>query len=196
MVENYNEFIGMYSDVYEDGFCSHMINEFERISDSRIVRNRKETEGSRKTSKDDLSVNLNMKGTSISPFNDRCVNQVFTEGLQHCFDLYSENFDILKDLAIVCSEYKMQKTCPGAGYHLWHCEQGNGEMARRNLVYMIYLNDVKEAGETEFLYQKLRIPPKENCMLIWPASYTHTHRGNVVHGNTAKYVITGWFHLE
>ena len=195
MTENYNEFIGMYTDVYEDGYCSHMINEFERLLDSRIVRSRRETEGVDKIQKDDLTTNLNVKGASFSPFNDKCINQIYTEGLQHCLNMYCNKFDILKTVDIVGSEYKMQKTSPGSGYHLWHAEQGNDLMSNRCLVYMLYLNDITAAGETEFLYQQLRIPPKENCMVIWPASFTHTHRGNVVHGNTAKYVITGWFNV-
>jgi hypothetical protein len=60
----------------------------------------------------------------------------------------------------------------------------------------VYLNDIDEAGETEFLYQKRRISPKENTLIIWPAAFTHTHRGNVVHGAKSKYIITGWFDLE
>ena len=61
---------------------------------------------------------------------------------------------------------------------------------------MLYLNSLEpdNAGETEFLYQQKRIAPKENTMIIWPAAYTHTHRGNPVH-NAYKYVITGWFHI-
>jgi len=196
MIENYNEFIGMYADVYEDGFCAHMISEFERLSDSRIVTSRKQSEGVNKTLKDDLHTHLNVKGCSFSTFNDKCVNQIFTEGLQYCFNLYCEQFEILRDVHITGSEYKIQKTAPGSGYHVWHAEQGNDNMARRCLVYMLYLNNIKEAGETEFLYQQLRIPPKENCMIIWPASFTHAHRGNVVHGDVSKYVITGWFNLE
>ena len=90
----------------------------------------------------------------------------------------------------------MQKTNPGGGYHLWHSEQGNEDHSARCLVYSLYLNDIDDAGETEFLYQKLRISPKENSMVIWPAAFTHTHRGNVVHGNKSKYIITGWFYLE
>jgi hypothetical protein len=64
------------------------------------------------------------------------------------------------------------------------------------LVYIAYLNTIKDAGETEFLYQKIRIPPEENTMIIWPAAFTHTHRGNVVHGEKSKYIVTGWFYIE
>jgi hypothetical protein len=73
----------------------------------------------------------------------------------------------------------MQRTGPGGGYHVWHGEQGPGTHANRAVVYMLYLNDLDgEGGETEFLYQKMRVKPEENLMLVWPASYTHAHRGN------------------
>ena len=93
---------------------------------------------------------------------------------------------------------KMQKTSTGGGYHVWHGEQGNGEQAGRGLVYMLYLNDLpKEAnGETEFLYQQRRINPVGNTMVIWPAAFTHAHRGNPVYGDNHKYIITGWFYHE
>ena len=54
-----------------------------------------------------------------------------------------------------------------------------------------YLNDVQEGGETEFLYQKTRFKPKRNMGLLWPGSFTHTHRGNPPLSET-KYVLTGW----
>lgn len=93
---------------------------------------------------------------------------------------------------------KMQKTGPGQGYHLWHCELGPNEQARRVMVYMLYLNTLSEnsGGETEFLYQKLRVKPEENLMLMWPSSYTHVHRGNIILSDEYKYIVTGWFLLE
>ena len=63
---------------------------------------------------------------------------------------------------------------------------------------MLYLNTLapEEAGETEFLYQQKRIKTEENAMLIWPAAFTHTHRGNAVYGENYKYVATGWFYFN
>ena len=57
---------------------------------------------------------------------------------------------------------------------------------------MIYLNDVEEGGETEWLYQQLKIKPKKNTAVIWPGSFTHLHRGNPPISGT-KYILTGWF---
>ena len=40
--------------------------------------------------------------------------------------------------------------------------------AARELVWMIYLNDIEEGGETEFMYQKRRIKPTQGTMVIFP----------------------------
>lgn len=64
----------------------------------------------------------------------------------------------------------------------------------RVAVWMFYLNDDFEGGETEFLYYKKRINPSKGTLLIWPAGLTHCHRGGLVLSGT-KYVITGWFYV-
>ena len=56
---------------------------------------------------------------------------------------------------------------------------------------MFYLNDVAEGGETEFYYQDVKIKPKAGTMVIAPAYFTHTHRGNVPKSND-KYILTSW----
>jgi hypothetical protein len=108
------------------------------------------------------------------------------------YPLYVSKYSYLKKLATHnILEVKIQKTKVGEGYHFWHCE--NAEMKARNriLAFMVYLNDVTEGGETEFLYQKCRFKPERNTMLVWPSQFTHVHRGNPPLSND-KYIITGW----
>ena len=63
---------------------------------------------------------------------------------------------------------------------------------RRLLNYLVYLNDVPDGeGETEFLNQGLRNQPKKGNLVIFPAFFTHIHRGNPVY-TTDKYIATGW----
>ena len=106
------------------------------------------------------------------------------------------NYDILKESRLNCSSFKFQKTPPGGGYHIWHAEQNEGSMSSRCLFYIMYLNDIQDSGETEFIYQKIRIPSKKNTCVISPASFTHAHRGNPVFGEESKYVVTGWFYFS
>jgi len=64
-------------------------------------------------------------------------------------------------------------------------------VASRLIAWSLYLNDIDLGGETEFLYLKRRINAKAGRLVIWPAGFTHTHRGNPPLSND-KYILTGW----
>ena len=65
------------------------------------------------------------------------------------------------------------------------------DVRSRILTWTLYLNDVNEGGETEFLHQSLRIKPKQGTIVVWPAGFTHIHRGNPPLSGE-KYIVTGW----
>lgn len=81
------------------------------------------------------------------------------------------------------------------GYPYWHCElyprAGDVETLHRHLLWTLYLNDDFSAGETEFFYQQRKITPKTGSLLIAPAAFTHTHRGNQPEGGD-KLIATSW----
>jgi hypothetical protein len=85
------------------------------------------------------------------------------------------------------------------GYPYWHSEifpkQDGEDTLHRVLLWTIYLNDAFEDGETEFLYQRRRIVPRTGSLLIAPAGFTHTHRGNRPKGGN-KYIATSWVLFE
>ena len=202
----YDNFIGFYRNVYPSGYCEHLIKAFDVLEENGVGLNRQQSENTLKHIKDDYQIGINIKNHDIEPFkwieNEREINEqsskLFFNGLQKCFNEYSSKYSILKTNGnIRASTMKMQRTGPGGGYHVWHAEQSEGDSANRSIVYMLYLNSLDgEGGETEFLYQKLRIKPEENLMLFWPASYTHVHRGNPVLNETNKYIVTGWFYYD
>lgn len=198
MKTNYQDFIGIYHNVYEDGYCQHLIDEFERLTSSGAGSNRQQSENAKRHHKNDLQLGLNFKPQPVTDFNEMSSVNIFFDGLQKCYEHYSNEYSILKDGRIKANHMKMQRTDPGGGYHIWHSEQGNGEHSQRALVYMLYLNTLteEEAGETEFLYQQRRIQPQENTMVLWPAAFTHAHRGNTVFGQKSKYIVTGWFYYD
>lgn len=92
---------------------------------------------------------------------------------------------------IQAQKYQVNK----GGYPYWHSEvypqTGHNEALHRVLLFMFYLNDVSEGGETEFYYQNKKVKPKQGTMVIAPAYFTHTHRGNKPISND-KYILTSW----
>ena len=81
------------------------------------------------------------------------------------------------------------------GYPYWHCElfprDASHESLHRHLLWTIYLNDGFDQGETEFLYQDRKVKPATGSLLIAPAAFTHTHRGNRP-SNGDKFIATSW----
>ena len=198
MKVKYNGFIGVYDNVYPEGYCQHLIDQFDRMEASGAGASRIQSEGTPRHIKNDHQIGFSLRGHNIETFNGVNPVKMFFDGLQKCYEDYISVFSTLAEGNIRATALKLQRTAPGGGYHIWHCEQNSGDQASRALVYMLYLNTLEphETGETEFLYQKERYSPIENRMLLWPASYTHTHRGNAVFGERSKYIATGWFHYD
>jgi hypothetical protein len=196
----FDQFIGVFTEVYEKDFCAHVVSEFERFKTQGLCINRQqENSETTKAEKEDFSLFANGKNLAWQDFNGKNPVDVFFAGLQECYLRYENEFPYIGSAGqIRCHQMKLQKTPPKGGYHIWHSEQGQGRSSNRCLVYSLYLNTLnkEECGETEFLYQEKRIPPVENTMVLWPAAFTHPHRGNAVYGNKSKYIITGWFHYD
>lgn len=81
------------------------------------------------------------------------------------------------------------------GYPYWHCElyprDAQAETLHRHLLWTLYLNDDFDAGETEFLFQQRKVVPQAGRLLLAPAAFTHTHRGNRPRGGD-KFIATSW----
>ena len=120
------------------------------------------------------------------------VNNFVNTKVYECFELYKNQFFQIESVNIDFDEVKIQRTPIRGGFHDWHCEVGDIKTIERCLVWMLYLNDVPEnEGETEFLWQKIRVKPKVGRFVMWPAFFTHVHRGNPVYSHS-KYIATGW----
>jgi len=86
---------------------------------------------------------------------------------------------------------KAKKIPIGGGFHNWHYENTGLQVSARKLVIQLYLNTLEEGGETEFLYINKRIKAEQGRLIIFPAAFTHTHRGNPPIGQD-KYIVSTW----
>lgn len=186
------DFIGIYENVFNSDYCNDVINFIDKAEELGYGNTRQEVRDHDKHIKDDYQITPAscLKATFVL---DNAYHEEFNSKFwETCYRDYASTFSALNDLPPhTIHGNKLQKTKVGQGYHLWHSEIGDGEMSGRVLAYIVYLNDVTEGGETEFLYQHTRIKPKQGTVVIWPAGFTHTHRGNPPLSNT-KYIMTGW----
>lgn len=87
--------------------------------------------------------------------------------------------------------YGVQRTNPGEHYH-WHIDGGSHDFSHRQLVAIWYLNNVAgPGGETEFIFQDVKIKPELGKLILFPPFWTHEHRG-VTLDKGVKYIATTW----
>ena len=185
-------FIGIYDGYISEELCKNNINLFEQQHKFNRTLDRIVNEDADVDVKEDRQLFLNPSTieTWINDVKPLIVN--FDIALKH----YEKRTGVKKIHGNEDFEYtsmKIQKTLPGQGYHIWHVEHDPRRTpeCRRILAWTIYLNDVDEGGETEFLHQKIRVAPKAGRIVIWPATFPYLHRGNPpLKGE--KYIMTSW----
>jgi hypothetical protein len=190
---NIKDFIGIYDGYIPDEACDQVIELFNKYQDFNKIFSRFTSEGSTQDMKDDKQLFCTPEILTEEKFN---VNKL--KLLMVNFDIALRNYyseTNIKKYAtedIITDHVKIQKTIPSQGYHVWHVEHGKGnDCEKRILAYTIYLNDVEEGGETEFLYQSQRVKPVKGRIVIWPAGFPYVHRGNPPLSGE-KYIVTSW----
>ena len=108
-------------------------------------------------------------------------------------DQYLEKYKFFEYGGMFTSRHlpQIQWYKPGEGYHKWHIDGAQMTSCDRAMVYMTYLNDVTEGGGTMFYHQKVTTKAVKGKTLIFPAGYTHLHKGEISK-TQHKYIITGW----
>lgn len=175
-----NDFIrGWYIDTT---VCDKVINYFD-LSDEKkpgLVK-----EGINETKKKSTDVVL----------QDPNLFKTYAAELQKVFDEYIKVYPYVNEYSPwgVVEAVNIQRYLPFEGFYKWHTERigADCKQANRHLVFMTYLNDIADGGETEFLYQNIKVKPEKGLTLVWPADWTFTHRGCVSKTET-KYILTGW----
>jgi hypothetical protein len=172
-------FIRVYDDV-SPSLCQSLISWHDSNIDSR-------TESSNRTSRKDVQKWLPFESEWWKPLQDAKM-----QILKKYLDEFPHAYRGMKKLTM--PENKIQRTDPfGGGFHSFHSEISHWENCSRCRVGMIYLNDIPEGeGETEWLFENLKVKPKQGRSVIWPAAWMYQHRGNPIH-TKSKYIATGWY---
>ena len=184
-----DKFIGIYDGYLTEDMCKEVIKFYEKKNNMKQSFTRLSSENISSLLKKDTTVIIDQYNIEewFSDFKTILVN--FDIALKH-YLLNSGISEAYDNNQFQYTTMRIQKTLPTEGYHVWHVEQSL-KYNKRAMAFTIYLNDVEEGGETEFLYQSIRVKPKTGRIVIWPAGFPFVHRGNSPISNE-KYLITSW----
>ena len=117
--------------------------------------------------------------------------------LQSILDSYRQKYGWVDNVNYykIVENMSIQHYKSGEGFYKWHMENtGYSHTVNRHLVFMTYLNNIENAGTEFYYFPDLNIQARKGLTLIWPAGWTHTHRG-VISDTDEKHIITGWFNF-
>ena len=183
-------FIGCWM-LENDPLCDGLVEYFERNAEAQRP-------GRLSSGRIDSSVKQSLD-ISITPKDLRKREfEIFTDyldALNHCYWDYTEQWAFLKDFitTVHIGNFNIRRYDVGGHFNKLHAERTALQNLHRVFAWMTYLNDVEAGGETEFTHFDIKIRPVKGKCLIWPAEWTHAHRGRVLEKGH-KYVITGWIH--
>ena len=186
------DFIKTWDNELDTEYCQTVIDYYNQQQGTRILNRQTANEQAPKLNKDgSMLYDEGETGTFALSMNK--ILQPYYDAIHRCVDDYVSEFGIFENVNPIQLSHsiKIQHTRPSEGYHVWHCEHASRDTGQRALLAMVYLNNVDQGGETEFLYQSRRIEARTGRVMFCPAGYTHTHRGNPPLSGD-KYAITTW----
>lgn len=178
------QFIEAYDDLVPDDYCNRMVERFGELENTTSGQRGEDIHGI--IARKDISYYFDQDAPDLADQTHLI--------LQNALARYSESHPAFAMMPCYANEVKVKKTSPKGGYHIWHPEKSNQNgQIMRCLVWSVYLNDTPEGeGTTEFLELGVKVQPKAGRVVLFPADWTHTHRGNPMYSGT-KYLATGWF---
>ena len=191
----YKDFIGIYDESVPVKLCEEFVNNWEEAQKNNTIIDLTKKNESGYVEKIENTNHRKDEIAKVTPLYSTIYPKppvdAYFEFLEECVMLYLKKYSIYFDGPICNDVFKIHKVRKSEGFHAWHYEKADSAHLERLMVYMTYLEAPERGGETEFLHQSLRIDPIVGRTLIWPATYTHMHRGTPPLEGEKMY-ITGW----
>ena len=181
-----HDFISVYDNSFTSDECEEYIKLVEHYISNGVIT--KEDRAYHNT--DHFCINFN-NDISYNILSGDNLSMEFLPKIKDYVGEYLKKFSVLSQEKLLIYDTKAKKIPIGGGFHNWHFENTGLQVSARKLVIQLYLNTIDEGGETEFLYINKRIKAEQGRLIIFPAAFTHTHRGNPPIGQD-KYIISTW----
>jgi prolyl 4-hydroxylase len=175
-------FIRCYDDALSKDFCAQMIQEFERHANLHTVLGRGSHAGMEASAWTELD---------LKPFDGEALRQMLLTQIKKYLAAYNEAVNLtlpVVDYGTYQSlRIKRYRAGQDEGFQP-HYDAG-GNLSHRYLVFLWYLNDVAEGGETEFCDLGLKFSARAGRLLVFPPYWMYQHAGLPPISND-KYIVS------
>lgn len=152
------------------GFCEQMIASFQQMTERHVVRSPGWREGLDASSWTELDV---------SALADEAFTGFFYKQIDDYLAVYNQRLGLTIPVPTspLISQIRIKRYVAGSGEAFQPHFDAIYEVANRYLVFLWYLNDVAEGGETEFCDIGIKVPARTGKLLVFPPYWMFQHAG-------------------
>ena len=188
------KFICIFDNVFEDNICHEIIHKYnlDKNKYKGITGSGKICEKVKLTT--DLYISNSNEWKNIDNILKEKINIKLNKYLNDLYNFHNVSPYFLS-YNLKDSGYMIQKYNKQEGFYNWHDDFSlKKNYGIRVITMILYLNNVEEGGETEFI-NSIKIKPKKGSLLFFPACWSYTHKGNIPISDD-KYICTGWLYCN
>lgn len=168
--EQLRDFVRWYDGALAPAFCTQLIEAFRGSAGEHVQR----TPGWRSGLDDSAWTELD-----ITPLADDALKGFFFRQIEEHLARY--NAELKLSMPVPTSrrlaEFRMKRYRPGADEKFQLHFDSLNEVADRYMVFLWYLNDVAEGGETEFPDLGIKVAARAGRLLMFPPYWMYQHAG-------------------
>ena len=188
MPTSLDRFIQVFDQALDPRLCERMIESFHALSRFQ----RANGEGQRAGLEQSRWTELDLSALSDVGFRSMLLHNMH----QH-LERYLEPLGLTIPLPATdkISELIIKRYRAGSDDNFQPHFESLGPVSNRYLVFLWYLNDVEQGGETEFVDLDIKVAAKAGRLLIFPPYWMFQHAGRAPVSND-KYILSTYFLFE
>jgi prolyl 4-hydroxylase len=165
-----SSYIKVYDEAFDSVFCQLMMRNFEALSRFQARNGRGIREGLEQSDWMELD---------ITPFSDAGFQQLLQSKMRHYLDRYNNEVSLPLPIpeSVKLDRLVIKRYVPNNNEQFQVHFDSLGPVANRYLVFLWYLNDVAEGGETNFPSLGMSVQPKQGRLLMFPPYWMFQHEG-------------------
>lgn len=164
------DYIRVYDAALPREFCIRLVTAFQQSPAMHVKRERGWRAGLEESAWTELD---------LTPLGDKAFRDYFRGHIDEYLQRYNRDVSLAIPVPAspLMAELRLKRYLPetGDGFQL-HFDSINA-VAQRYLVFLWYLNDVAEGGETEFPDLQVKVRPRAGRLLMFPPYWMFQHAG-------------------
>ena len=186
------DFIKLYDNFLNPDLCDYLVQNYKTVVEQKAEEVKAKSLCQGCTQCHCTRVDL----MQFPEFND--IKNSIVEKFENQIDVYKKDCNIQEHQFPKIHGYenlKIKRYLPNSPDQFKpHVDVDGYANAKRFLVFIVYLNDDFEGGETTIINYDKEIKPKKGTLLMFPPLWTHWHQGKPVLGGDAKYILGSYLH--